>query len=123
MCSFRGPTRRSYTEASDCCQLPAACVRSFGVISTCTSFSASENVSGVTTGPTGAAVPKAGGAPGVVGVCFARAVLADIAAPINPKEPFARNSRRDRGIVLLFRFCLSEIECDTLRYITRFIRN
>ena len=45
-------------------QLAAAISRSAGVIVTCTSFSASAKVDGVTSGPTGGAVPKAGGAPG-----------------------------------------------------------
>jgi hypothetical protein len=73
---------------------------SFGVIDTCTSFSASTKVSGVTVGPTGAAVPNAGGAPGVLGVCLRSAFIVElivevIAAPISPIELFAKNSLRD----------------------------
>ena len=45
-------------------QLPAASARSASVNSTCTSFSASAKVAGDTSGPTGGAVPNAGGAPG-----------------------------------------------------------
>jgi len=80
---------------------------SLAVISTCTSFSACTNVSADTAGPTGAAVPNAGGAPGVLetgaleagvldavppGGCCAPAA---IAAPTNPIPPFAKNSLRD----------------------------
>lgn len=45
-------------------QFPAACARSEGVNSTRTSFSASAMLADETTGPTGGAVPKAGGVPG-----------------------------------------------------------
>jgi hypothetical protein len=72
---------------------------SLGVISICTSFSASEKVRGETVGPTGGDVPNAGGAPGVF---LLQPVLAAIATLINPNEVFARNSRRDRGIALLW---------------------
>jgi hypothetical protein len=76
---------------------------SFGVISTWTSFSASTNVSGVTAGPTGAAVPNAGGAPGVLGVCFgsgdSAASFAATAAPIKPIELLVKNSLRDFAIL------------------------
>jgi hypothetical protein len=42
--------------------------RCSGVIVTCISFSASANVPALTSGPVSGAVPKVGGAPGVVGV-------------------------------------------------------
>ena len=45
-------------------QLLAAITRSAPVISTCTSLAASVKVLGDTSGPTGGAVPNAGGAPG-----------------------------------------------------------
>lgn len=64
---FRGPVRRSNSAASDVRQLFAAMSRCAGVIVTCISFSASANVAGVTSGPTGGAVLNAGGAPGVSG--------------------------------------------------------
>ena len=67
--TFRGPVLRSYTAAIDCRQFPAASARCSGDIVTCTSFSASTNVAVETSGPTGGAVPNAGGAPGVAGVC------------------------------------------------------
>src|SRR5439155_25056364 len=61
----RGPVRRSNSAASEVRQLFAAISRCAGVIVTCISFSASANVAGVTSGPTGGAVLNAGGAPGV----------------------------------------------------------
>src|SRR5579872_35834 len=61
---LRGPVRRSRYGAIDSRQDAAACWRSAGVIVTCTSFSASANVAGVTSGPTPAAFPNVGGAPG-----------------------------------------------------------
>jgi hypothetical protein len=64
-CTFRGPTRRSTNAAMDVRQLFAAICRSASVIGTCISFSASAKVAGDTSGPTGGAVLKAGGAPGV----------------------------------------------------------
>src|SRR6266545_5096573 len=68
MVTFRGPVRRSRYGASDWRHESAACCRSAGVIVTCISFSASANVSRVTTGPDPAPVPNVGGAPGVTGV-------------------------------------------------------
>ena len=66
--SLRGPVRRSNSAASDVRQLRDAISRCAGVIVTCISFSASANVAGETSGPTGGAVLNAGGAPGVAGV-------------------------------------------------------
>src|SRR5271165_5317590 len=60
--TLRGPTRRSYSGAIALRQLPAAWASSSEVISTSTSFSAWANVAGDTSGPTGGAVPNAGGA-------------------------------------------------------------
>src|SRR5204863_8261431 len=54
--------------ASDVRQLRDAISRCAAVIVTCISFSASANVAGVTSGPTGGALLSAGGAPGVSGV-------------------------------------------------------
>src|SRR5436190_24326823 len=64
---LRGPVRRSSRAASDVRQLRDAISRCAGVMVTCISFSASANVAGVTSGPTGGAVLNAGGAPGVSG--------------------------------------------------------
>src|SRR5688572_11301455 len=66
--SLRGPVRRSNSAASDVRQLRDAISRCAGVIVTCISFSASANVAGETSGPTGGAVLNAGGAPGVAAV-------------------------------------------------------
>ena len=87
-------------------QLPAACARSFSVRGNWTSFSASAKVLGVTSGPTAGAVPKAGGAPGVVGVAgfWARLVVA-AAAPSKVSVLWVRNSRRD------FDMCPSGGDC------------
>jgi len=62
--TLRGPVRRSSDDAIEVRQLAAAIVRSASVIDTCASFSASANVVGETSGPTGGAVPNVGGAPG-----------------------------------------------------------
>src|SRR5271169_272396 len=62
--SFRGPVRRSYTEASVLRQLAAATERSGSVNGNCVNFSASAKVETVTSGPTGGPAPNAGGAPG-----------------------------------------------------------
>src|ERR1051326_4358376 len=61
--TLRGPVRRSRYGAIDSRHESAACCRSAGVNSTCTSFSASANVSGETAGPDPLPVPKVGGAP------------------------------------------------------------
>src|SRR5271168_1583625 len=81
-------------------QLPAAWARSFSVRGNWTSFSASAKVAAVTSGPTAGAVPKAGGAPGVVGVAgfWARLVLVAAAAPSKVSVLWVRNSRRDFDI-------------------------
>ena len=120
--TFLGPVLRSYTAAIDCRQFPAASARCSGDIVTCTSFSASTNVAVETSGPTGGAVPNAGGAPGVAGVCgvcSAKAPSASptITAPSNPIELCARNSRRERPIRLLH---TNSIESNTARYSTHF---
>src|SRR5215831_966542 len=65
--TFRGPVRRSKYGANDWRHESAACCLSEDDNVTCTSFSASANVAGVTTGPAPAPVPKVGGAPGVLG--------------------------------------------------------
>ena len=108
--SFRGPTRRSYTAAILCRQFPAASAKSFGVISTCTSFSACTNVSTDTSGPEPGEVPNAAGAPGVLGICGPNgtcgtcpatprsATFPATTAATNPIEPFAKNSLRERAI-------------------------
>src|SRR5713101_2003223 len=94
----RGPVRRSYSGAIDTRQLPAACARSAGVYWTCTSFSASAIVAGVTSGPTAGPVPNAGGMPaGVSGTCgsaAARAAPGAMAAPARPSAECLRNRRR-----------------------------
>jgi hypothetical protein len=90
---------------------------------TCTSFSASENVPAVTSGPTGGAVANAGGAPGVGGgapvvdggalgvdgvplggtaavvACFGFSLHAR-AAPASPSDPRFKKSLRDFAMPL-----------------------
>src|SRR3954469_20354070 len=71
--TLRGPVRRSSSAAIDVRQLCAAIARCAGVIVTCTSFSASANVAGVTPSPPSAPPPPPrpppppGGGGGVVG--------------------------------------------------------
>ncbi len=80
-------------------QLPAAWARSFSVRGYWTSFSASAKVAVVTSGPTAGEVPKAGGAPGVVGVAGFWARLAvEGAAASRVSVLWVRNSRRDFDI-------------------------
>src|SRR6266508_1652084 len=100
--TFLGPVRRSIVEASDFRQLPAACARSAGVISDRTSLSASANVAALTSGPTGGAVPNAGGVPATGVTCGAggatwasAAVRLAAATPTTPAAARARNSLRD----------------------------
>src|SRR5262245_29265796 len=71
--TLRGPVRRSTYGAMVLRQVDAAISRSAGVMLTCSSFSASANVEGVTCGPTPGAVPNATGAPGVLCVAGAPA--------------------------------------------------
>jgi hypothetical protein len=73
--SFLGPVRRSRYGVIEPRHESLACCRCAGVIVTCTSFSASANVAGVTGGPEPAAVPNVGGAPGA-GVPAAEGVCA-----------------------------------------------
>ena len=83
------------------CQFCAACARSFSVIATCTSFSAWAKVAGETSGPTGGAVPNAGGAPGVgsVGIGLSATAgacpLVTAAEPSIESEEVIRNARRE----------------------------
>src|SRR5664280_3112897 len=76
-------------------QLPAAWASSSELNSTSTSFSAWAKVAGDTGGPTGGAVPKAGGAPGggAAGVWAARRHAA--AEAIRPMEARFRDCLRD----------------------------
>jgi|SRR5690348_4086943 hypothetical protein len=81
-------------------QLPAAVWRSAGLSSNCTSFSASAKVDVETGGPASGDVPKAGGAPGVVGadsdcVGWRQATEEVISAAETP----LRNCRRELDIV------------------------
>src|ERR1019366_3907255 len=82
-------------------QLPAAISRAAGLSPTCTSFSASAKVAGDTGGPTGGAVPKAGGAPGggAAGVWAARRHAA--AEAIRPMEARFRNCLREFDMHLI----------------------
>jgi len=92
-------------------QLLAAVARSAGLISTWRSFPASAKVAGVTSGPTGGAVPKAGGAPGVGdwdggawGVWAGRMAVSRTDEPSKPRElreVIERNVRRDVGMMVL----------------------
>ena len=97
--SLRGPVRRSMVDAIVLGQLAASCAWSAAVISTRASFCASATVVTVISGPTGGAVPKAGGVPatgvtGGSGASSARALPA-AAAPTSPAVVCARNFRRD----------------------------
>src|ERR1035437_3056038 len=76
-------------------QLPAAICRAAGLRVTWTSFSASANVSGETSGPTGGAVPKAGGAPGGGEVGDWPARRHAVAEAIRAMEARLRNCLRD----------------------------
>lgn len=96
--SLRGPVRRSINAAMDVRQLFAAIARWASVISNCTSFSASAKVAGETSGPTGGAVLKAGGAPGVADCCVAGVCSSPRHAAITPSRPrgaWMRNCRRE----------------------------
>ena len=93
---FRGPVRRSSTPAIEVRQLFAAIVRCASVNCTCTSFSASANVAGDTSGPAAGAVLNAGGAPGVV-VCvpgFGSSPRHAASTPSRPMGAWIRNWRR-----------------------------
>jgi hypothetical protein len=96
--TLRGPTRLSYRGAIPLRQLATACLRSASLNSTCTSFSASANVRGDTSGPTAGAVAKAGGAPGGNSEVFCSWVQEVTAIPKRPREPLAKNCLRDFDI-------------------------
>src|SRR5215471_6487150 len=87
-------------------QLSAAILISGGFSSVITSFSASTNVVGETSGPTAGAVPNAGGAPAGgspgVGASLVFCVLLQDAkaAPTRPRDVWVKNSLRDFGIWL-----------------------
>src|SRR5689334_20651450 len=77
-------------------QFCAACVRSFSVISTRTSFSASAKVAAETSGPTAGAVPNAGGAPGgELGGGFCANTRDSAAAASMAADEVSRKSRRE----------------------------
>src|SRR6185312_1758828 len=75
-------------------QFPAASARSASLICTCTSFSASANVATETSGPTGGAVPNAGGAPGVADVGSWELRFGATAAASEPIAAVSKNCRR-----------------------------
>src|SRR5690242_1256627 len=92
-------------------QFCAACARSFSVISTWTNLEASAKVADETSGPTGGAVPNAGGAPGgnAVGFCGSGSCAAvAVAAPISATDEVIRNSRRDFDMRLRLRWSIVE---------------
>src|SRR5215467_3148088 len=62
------------------------------------SFSASEKVAGETSGPTAGPVPKAGGAPGVVGEGSWASAFRETATPKRPREVWERNCLREFGM-------------------------
>src|SRR5262249_28718163 len=100
--TLRGPVRRSQSAAMLLRQFCAACARSRSFSSTCTSFSAAANTAGLTSGPTGGAVPKAGGVPGDGSAGFAAgagvwASPATGAVPSRAAADVSRNSRRELG--------------------------
>src|SRR5581483_2599467 len=86
-----GPVRRSSMPAIEVLQLCAAIWRWASVIVTCINFSASAKVAGATSGPTGGAVPKVGGAPG--GGCSELAAKAWLTANM-PTGAVMRKRRR-----------------------------
>src|SRR5579863_7527855 len=73
-------------------QLLAVSARSDGRSSNCTSFSASAKVAGETSGPTGGAVPKAGGAP--AGSSFDIYLLLALQIPLQIFRPKTVRHRR-----------------------------
>src|SRR5262249_91476 len=87
-------------------QLSAAIFISGGFSSVITSFSASTNVVGETSGPTAGAVPKAGGAPAGGSPGFAASLVFCVllhdakAAPTRPRDVWVKNSLRDFGMWL-----------------------
>ena len=98
--SFRGPTRRSYTDASVRRQVAAAIVLSSSRSGNCTSFSASANVVTDTSGPNAGPAPNAVGAPGGSVDRFCACARNEAAAASAPNELKVRNSRRDLDIAL-----------------------
>ena len=96
--NLRGPVRRSYKGAIALRQFPAACSRSEGVRSNCTSFSASAKVAAETGGPTSGAVPKAGGDPGgrLDALCCGLRHAAN--AALKAMDARFRNRRREFGM-------------------------
>src|ERR1035437_7668235 len=76
-------------------QLPAAIWRAAGLSGAWTSFSASAKVPGETAGPTGGAVPKAGGAPGGRAAGGRAALRHAEAAAIRAMEARLRKCLRD----------------------------
>src|SRR5262249_39992672 len=100
--SFLGPVRRSMVEAIERGQLSAGCCRSAAGYSARAGFSASATVVVVIGGPTGGAVPNAGGVPSAgtgvgvgSGAAASATALPAAAAPTIPAAVRARNSRRD----------------------------
>ena len=103
--TFFGPVRLSIVPAIASRQLDAAWARSRGESVTRMSFSASAIVVGVISGPTGGAVPNAGGVPAAVveeggGVCASP--CAPTARPATPVAAAARKSRRDFDMFVLY---------------------
>ena len=94
---LRGPVRRSSSAAMDVRQLLDAISRWAAVIVTCSSFSASAKVAGVTSGPTGGAVLNAVGAPGVDWLAVVDCGSSPRQAASTPSSPMGawmRNWRR-----------------------------
>jgi hypothetical protein len=100
--SFRGPVRRSYTDARVRRHVAAAIARSVSASGNWTSFSASAKVFTDTSGPKAGPAPNAGGAPGgrVERFCARRRETAAVLK--TPSDVRVRNSRRDLDIVSTF---------------------
>src|SRR5437763_17118516 len=79
-------------------QLPAAWARSAALICTRTSFSDSATVAGEIAGPTGGAVPNAGGAPAVGSWIGWASLRVATAAPKIVRDASVKNCRRDLDI-------------------------
>src|SRR5579864_92937 len=93
--NFRGPVRRSYTDASVLRQVEAAIARSESLSGNWTSFSASANVATETSGPNSGPAPNAGGAPGGNVDKFCARMREAAAPPSTASDVRVKNSLRD----------------------------
>ena len=92
-----------------------ACLRSFSLNSTCTSFSASAKVEDDTSGPTGGAVAKAGGDPGGGAAGFFSWLHEVTAIPRTPRELLVKNCLRDFDMAPLLRILTVQLDQDSFK--------